>query len=270
MWMMAASSFMPPPLGWCEDGDSIRPATADAIEVGMPAFDRTLVLETAGRVGQAALASGPAVVAEARLEEGRKRASDLGSAIERLLNEHGWKASELTAVVVGLGPGSYTGLRVGLASAKALAYATGAAFFGGESFAAWAHAAPGEARELSVVSDALKGTLFRRDYRRTTDGAWEPDGPLGIATADDWLAGLRPGVWVSGPFATTLAARLPVGVCLCADREPRPADLLAVARSYQWAVTTDVWTAEPNYLRGSSAEEKAKASNSVGPASRAP
>jgi hypothetical protein len=41
------------------------------------------------------------------------------------------------------------------------------------------------------------------------------------------------------------------------EREPRPADLLTVARSYPWAVTTDMWTAEPLYLRGSSAEEKA-------------
>ena len=223
----------------------------------MAAFDRALVLETAGRVGQAALASGPAVVAEARLEEGPAAGQRPRLGRRTMLKDHGWKASELTAVVVGLGPGSYTGLRVGLASAKALAYATGAAFFGVESFAAWAHAAPAEARELSVVSDALKGTLFRRDYRRTADGAWEFGGPLGIVTVDDWLAGLRPGTWVSGPFATTLAARLPAGVTLYADREPRPADLLAVAQAYPWAVTTDVWTAEPYYLRGSSAEEKA-------------
>ncbi|HVK11074.1 MAG TPA: tRNA (adenosine(37)-N6)-threonylcarbamoyltransferase complex dimerization subunit type 1 TsaB [Gemmataceae bacterium] len=223
----------------------------------MSVFERTLVLETAGRVGQAALAAGPAVVAEARLEEGRKRASDLGSAVERLLKDHGWNARELTAVVVGLGPGSYTGLRVGLASAKALAYATGAAFFGVESFAAWAHAAPAEASELSVISDALKGTVFRRDYRRTP-GGWEPAGPLGAATVDEWLAGLRPGAWVSGPFAASLAARLPVGVNVGAAHEPRPADVLAAAQAYPWAVTTDVWTAEPYYLRGSSAEEKAR------------
>jgi hypothetical protein len=42
-----------------------------------------------------------------------------------------------------------------------------------------------------------------------------------------------------------------------AERDPRPADLLTVARNCPWAVTTDMWTAEPFYLRGSSAEEKA-------------
>src|SRR3954465_10116579 len=100
----------------------------------MTAFDRVLVLETAGPVGQVALGSGDAVVAEAPLEEARRRASDLALVVAELLKAQRWAARELTAVVVGLGPGSYTGLRVGLASAKALAYATGAAFFGVETF----------------------------------------------------------------------------------------------------------------------------------------
>lgn len=223
----------------------------------MAAFDRVLVLETAGPVGQAALASGSEVLGEARLDAGRRRASDLGLAVERLLKATGWTAIELTAVVVALGPGSYTGLRVGLASAKALAYATGAAFFGVESFAAWAVAAPDEVRELSVVADGLKGTLFRRDYRRDEIAGWQPGGPLGIVAADDWLAGLRPGTLVSGPMAVALEGRLPADVRVATGPGPRPADLLTAARTLPWAVTTDVWTAEPFYLRGSSAEEKA-------------
>jgi tRNA threonylcarbamoyladenosine biosynthesis protein TsaB len=232
--------------------------------VGMSAFDRVLILETAGRVGQAALGKGDTVVAEARLEEGRRRASDLGSAIERLLKEYGWKASELTAIVVGLGPGSHTGLRVGLASAKALAYATGAAFFGVESFAAWAAAVPAPASELSVVADALKGTLFRRDYIRWAGEPWQPAGPLGVIGLEEWRAGLRPGMVVTGPYAGSLT-ELPRGVATWSDRGPRPADLLTVARTCPWAVTTDLWTAEPYYLRGSSAEEKAATTAATGP-----
>ena len=95
----------------------------------MSAFDRGLIIETAGRVGQVALTAGDAVVREARLGEGRRRASDLALIVDRLLKEQGWAARDLTAVVVGLGPGSYTGLRVGLASAKTLAYATGCRVF---------------------------------------------------------------------------------------------------------------------------------------------
>jgi len=225
----------------------------------MAAFDRVLVIETAGRIGQVALTAGDAVVSEARLGEGRRRASDLALIVDRLLKEQGWAGRDLTAVIVGLGPGSYTGLRVGLASAKALAYATGCAFYGVESFAAIAERSPPDAPAVSVIADALQGKLFRRDYRRTAARELEPASLLEIVAASDWLAMLRPGVLVSGPAAGAFASRLPIGV-RAADvemHEPQTVDLLSVAKRYAWAVTTDMWTAEPFYLRGSSAEEKA-------------
>lgn len=223
----------------------------------MSDFDRVLVLETAGKVGRAALATDGTVVAESALGQERRRASDLALVVDRLLRDAGWEPASLTAVVVGLGPGSYTGLRVGLASAKALAYAVGCRFFGVETFAAIAARAPDEARELSVIADALQGKLFRRDYRRTANG-WEPTTRLEVLAGADWHADLRPGTWVSGPSAAW-PDRTPAGVPLVPAelREPRPEDVLTVARSWPWAVTTDMWTAEPLYLRGSSAEEKA-------------
>jgi tRNA threonylcarbamoyladenosine biosynthesis protein TsaB len=226
-------------------------------EATMPDFDRVLVLETAGKVGRAALAAGGAVVAEARLGEERRRASDLALAVDRLLRDAGWGPASLTAVVVELGPGSYTGLRVGLASAKILAYAVGCRFFGVETFAAIAmRAAEGP---VSVVADALQGKLFRRDYRRSGKEL-ESGGPLEVVAGVDWLAGLGRGMQVTGPAAGAWEGKVPAGVKVAdaSDREPRPADLLAVARACPWAVTTDVWTAEPLYLRGSSAEEKAQ------------
>ncbi|MBO0699280.1 MAG: tRNA (adenosine(37)-N6)-threonylcarbamoyltransferase complex dimerization subunit type 1 TsaB, partial [Zavarzinella sp.] len=157
----------------------------------MAAFDRVLVLETAGRVGQVALASGETILVEAPLGQARRRASDLALAVADLLRGQGWAARELTAVVVGLGPGSYTGLRVGLASAKALAYATGSAFFGVETFAAIAVRAPMEVRALSVVGDALQGKLFRHDLRRAADGSWEPAGLLGVVDSAEWRSSLH-------------------------------------------------------------------------------
>jgi tRNA threonylcarbamoyladenosine biosynthesis protein TsaB len=159
----------------------------------------------------------------------------------------------LTAVIVGLGPGSYTGLRVGLASAKALAYATGCQFFGVETFAAIALRAPQDFKDISVVADALQGRVFRRDYRR--NGTLTPLCPLQIVTKDDWLKSLRPGSVASGPAAGLFdVPRIDE-----ADREPQPIDLLKAVLSCPWAVNTDVWRAEPLYLRGSSAEEKAAA-----------
>ena len=222
----------------------------------MADFDRVLILDSSGKLGQAALAADGAVIAEAKLGEERRRASDLALVVDRLLREAVWEPRSLTAVVVGLGPGSYTGLRVGLASAKALAYAVGCRFFGVETFAAIAVRAP--VGEVSVIADGLQGKLFRRDYRRAGAGV-APTGVLEVVTGADWLAGLQPGTWVSGPASGVWDAKLSgwARVVDAADRDPRPANLLTVARTCPWAVTTDMWTAEPFYLRGSSAEEKA-------------
>jgi len=222
------------------------------------AFDRVLIIETAGRIGRVALAAGDAVVEDARLGEARKRASDLALVVDRLLKGQGWPPHELTAVIVGLGPGSYTGLRVGVASAKALAYATRCAFFGVETFAAIAERLPPEVETVSVISDALQGKLFRGDYRRNANRDLEPAGPLEIVAASEWLASPCPGGWVSGPAASMFTNRVPTDVRIASPDEcdPRALDLLNVAKKYSWAVATDMWTAEPLYLRGSSAEEK--------------
>src|SRR5436189_1221499 len=98
-------------------------------------MSRILLLETSSRQGQIALASDGSIIAEMRLEASTRRASDLAMMLERLLQQVNWKAKELSQIIVGLGPGSFTGLRVGLASAKALAYAVGCQFIGVETFA---------------------------------------------------------------------------------------------------------------------------------------
>ena len=59
-----------------------------------------------------------------RLDEARRNARDLAPAAAELLQKQGWKPIGLDAVLVSCGPGSYTGLRVGIMSAKTLAYAT--------------------------------------------------------------------------------------------------------------------------------------------------
>src|SRR5262245_65324899 len=74
---------------------------------------RLLVLETSGRVGSVALALGGELGEVRRLEESRRHARDLAPAVKDLCASRGWKPRELDGVIVSLGPGSYTGLRVG-------------------------------------------------------------------------------------------------------------------------------------------------------------
>src|SRR4051812_21019798 len=85
---------------------------------------RLLLLETSQPVALVALADGDALGAVRRLDETRRHARDLAPAVADLLAAAGWRPRDLDGVAVGSGPGSYTGLRVGLMSAKALAFAT--------------------------------------------------------------------------------------------------------------------------------------------------
>jgi len=218
-------------------------------------FERVLILETSGKVGQAALATGNSVVAELRLGEERRRASDLAMVVDRLLKEQGWRARDLTDVIVGLGPGSYTGLRVGLASAKALAFATGCRFHGVETFAAIASRVSKDYKAVFVVGDALQGKLFHRRYGQGDGEALITMAAFEIIRCDEWVPYDLSDVYVTGPAANLVVGR-PAACEIVAA--PLPVDLLNVAMHLPWAVTNDVWRAEPFYLRGSSAEEKAR------------
>src|SRR5262245_15682692 len=116
--------------------------------------ERLLILETSQRVGVVALADGELVLGRRTLEEARRHGRDLVPFAHALLVENGWKARDLDGVIVSRGPGSYTGLRVGVMSAKTLAYATGCALLAVETFAAIARQAPPEATLLDVAEDA--------------------------------------------------------------------------------------------------------------------
>ena len=83
-----------------------------------------LCLETATTVCSVALCSRQGVIASKESIEGRSHASLLTVFIDDLLRESGLRISDLEAVAVSKGPGSYTGLRIGVSVAKGIAYAT--------------------------------------------------------------------------------------------------------------------------------------------------
>ena len=83
-----------------------------------------LGIETATRVCAAAIASGGKVLAEAAMEERNIHAERLMSLIDEVLARTGTSPQQLDAIAVSIGPGSFTGLRIGLSVAKGLAYAT--------------------------------------------------------------------------------------------------------------------------------------------------
>src|SRR5258705_13496703 len=105
----------------------------------------------------------------------------LGPAVVSLLEELGWKPRDVNVVLVSRGPGSYTGLRVGIMSAKTFAYATGAALLAIDTFAAIASQAPAEVVCVDVIADAQQDKLYVQRFGRSEAAAgMQPASPLRI------------------------------------------------------------------------------------------
>jgi tRNA threonylcarbamoyladenosine biosynthesis protein TsaB len=216
-----------------------------------------LILETSGRVGTVGLARGGAVVRAVSLDDRRRHARDLALTVSTVLDSEGLCPETLSGVVFGRGPGSYTGLRVGLMSAKALAYATGCELRAVETFAAIADQAPPTARDIWVIADALRDQVYAQEYVRR-ECAWHPVNDLRIESASAWAARLHPGDWVSGPGVAAYVELIGQAVSLApeADREARVESIFAAGMRVSPLSRTELFALEPLYLRGSSAEEK--------------
>lgn len=218
---------------------------------------KLLILETSGAVGQAALAEGDCLRSTQRLDETRRHARDLAPTVACLLAQQGWKPHDVHAVLVSQGPGSYTGLRVGIMSAKAFAYATGCTLLGIDTFAAIASQAPADAQVIDVCADAQQDKVYVQRFRR--EGTSLSADELTIRPLADWLPTLDASIAVSGPGVRRYRERLPADCRLVPEelREPQPASLLqlGLARLAR-GDSDDLHQVAPRYLRPSSAEEK--------------
>ncbi len=116
------------------------------------------------RVGVALWRDGE-VLREAEVESGRRHAEVLAPAIHDLLGACGVPVADLDAVAVDMGPGGFTGLRIGHVTARALAAAAGGAVAGISSFEALVHPVRDLAPAVVCAVDARKGQVFTATWR---------------------------------------------------------------------------------------------------------
>jgi tRNA threonylcarbamoyladenosine biosynthesis protein TsaB len=223
---------------------------------------RVLALETTDKTGTVAALSDSNLLEELALEPTRRSAQTLAPAIELLLKHVGWRPPDVQLVGVSIGPGSFTGLRVGVTMAKVFAYAVGAEVFAVdtlEAIAAAAFAPGGATGLLAVAADALRGDVLAQSFAGKPGGVAEPLGPQELIPAETWLGRLAPGVLAAGPALVKLADRLPPGV-EAMDRQswfPRAAWVgRLAARDYALGRRDDLWRLAPRYFRRPAAEEK--------------
>ncbi|ARA92600.1 tRNA (adenosine(37)-N6)-threonylcarbamoyltransferase complex dimerization subunit type 1 TsaB [Rhodothermaceae bacterium RA] len=226
----------------------------------MPTY--LLALETATDVCSAALTDGDRLLVEETLHRARLHAERLVLLIEDVLRHADLTPAALAAVAVSGGPGSYTGLRIGVSTAKGLAAATGAALVAVPSLEAQAAAVAPFAAAGDLILPAFnsrRDEVYLAAFRRDDAGTLHPVGApaaLPVTAVPDWLRDLPAGpCWLAGEGAPRLAPALAQ-----TDRLHRLVPLTAagpaarhVARlgwaRYAAGETEDLAAFEPRYLK---------------------
>lgn len=122
-----------------------------------------LAIETATRSGSVAIAKGRRVLASQVGDAAISHSANLIEMIETVLRQADARLSDIDLFAVAHGPGSFTGLRIGLATVKALAVCTGRRVAGVSTLAAIAHAARSEGQVVSLLP-AGRGEVFAQMF----------------------------------------------------------------------------------------------------------
>lgn len=216
----------------------------------------TLGVETSGPIGSLALRCDGRCIEERFLPElGRRHAQSLVPEAIALLRRCGVAPWEVGLVAVSIGPGSFTGLRVGVTFAKTFAYAAGARLVAVETFLAIAGNTPA-APAVAVVADAQRGGLILGRYIRRWDGGFVREGELKLVTPDGMRGLLAPEDVLTGPAVDRATAEASREVAPERLRHPRASTVARLGEAGSCDGAADPWTLEPLYVRKSAAEEK--------------
>lgn len=239
---------------------------ADVVMVDGP----VLGLETSGRLTGAALVISGRLAAESCVDAHASSQEILMDLTLRILGSHGLRVRDLERMGVSVGPGSFTGIRVGLAAARGLALGAGIPAAGIPSHEAMAWPWRGLGRRLVLMTGLRRGELCLEAgvWRGET---WTPEIPgtgVPLGEVESMLAGLpsdgRPPLFL-GEAVTGVLEALPglarMGEALtdplASARRPAPVALLAARRSQTALRPDDPGALSPLYLRQADARRPA-------------
>lgn len=228
-----------------------------------------LAIETTGRNGSLAVLSAESILWQTNLDTTARTAATLAPEIDRLLRWCSDQGHPPVFLSVADGPGSFTGLRIGVTTAKLLSYGMNLPVVGVDSLASIAagafHDRP-DVQSIIVAVNAYRGQVFHGTFRRSellaevaaeTDWTSHPRS-VGIAEKEEWAE---------------IVERLPADVHRCGESkcfEPdtgpfldRTCDAVGVGmlgiRAAMLGQWSDPFALTPRYLKPSAAEEKAAA-----------
>ncbi len=216
-----------------------------------------LAVETSGAGCSVALQlPDDSVVVQSLQTSGRRHAQTLVADAHQLMQRCQVKADQLDVIAVSIGPGSFTGLRVGLVFAKTLAWVTQARLVAVDTLQVIAEQTPEEYPVVTSLVEAQRGEVFAADYR------WDPGTkgreqihPIRIVSPDF----LDPTIPLSGPVLAKHEERLSRTHLLVSEgvRHPLASTVALLGRRLAEAGQfCDPASLEPVYVRRSYAEEK--------------
>ncbi len=200
--------------------------------------DLDLAVEASTRRASLALAIGERIVS-GELEPDARHASDLLQHLVRMLAENDLHQNQLTRITCGIGPGSFTGLRVAAAVALGLARALDVELVAvpSTSATAWAVLSPGQSG--TVVLDARGGAAYVASYTRTEESLQTVLEPTRVPLNQAATFELTPGLLIGDPRASEWFGiegnpgfQL-AGEDVLGEVDPRAENLLVLGR-HQW------------------------------------
>lgn len=203
---------------------------------------KILALDSATSSCSAALWADGRVLARRQAGMARGQSEALVPMVAEVMAEAGLRFDDLDLLAATVGPGAFTGIRIGLATARALALATGLPLAGISTLEAVAAAVPADGRPLMVALDSKREEAwvqaFAADRSPLTEPAALPPAEAAALAGPDWT--------VAGDAAGLVLPLLP-GAILAAARFPDAAVVAALAAE-RWAAGTAL-APEPLYLR---------------------
>lgn len=224
---------------------------------------RVIAIESSGRTASLALLDAATetarLVVERQTPADERTAQSLAPTAAAALAEAGWRPRDVELVCVTTGPGSFTGLRIGVVMAKTLAYAVGAHLVGVHTLAALAAAVEAPYRRLWTILDAQRQELFTSSFTAGEPVALPEPPATSIRATSQFIERLQPGDAVAGPPLAALRRQLPAAVAAVDESLWRPrasaVGSLGIAL-YKLGCAVDPIDLVPRYYRRSAAEEK--------------
>ena len=189
-----------------------------------------LALDTATDNGSLALVEDDESLGESTLAGANAYLVRLLPRLAALFAAAGRDPTELGAIGVSVGPGNFTGLRIGCATAKTLAWSLGCPLVPVPTLDVLAAQVPFQPQRIGVVMDAKRNEVYWGLYRCPADQPLVETEPVRLPLAELYRR-LTPPLILTGPWVSSLGD-LPAGVALAApeSRYPRAATVARLAR----------------------------------------